>query len=463
MENKIFTKHFIVHNTERLLQEFHKMQCGEKPFADLKAADFEIPFTDVEPIEGYEVAVNKDTGHQFPKCCIFHQNVFNNVNVWYQKFPDCCAWHRKLLLTPWFNKEAYKIVPLKVVQQISYTEHHIIKQINIPEWYKDITDYIDYNISSFGQLPEGYGNPVGLTHYLGNLKHWIKNSNTKLPRDKRHRLIEYIESYEKVPANRKETDFNILFSTYQKWLKIFPFGMDRFKQLKDYFSKKLPFIKGQPEYNKYTGTHSAKIQTQMGLVESLTNLTKNLLTKVDTVELVEKNLITDKNQYALQLLNAEHRLKQETLLNKFSKGEIKYIKVLKSWLNNEKEYFKEVAEIAFKKSSPAPAQNPKKLSEAFESISKYQYIMNLLVERQYCHPHTFIWKDDGKGNKELLAAIIKQLHSLGYYKENCRPTNEQIRIIAKNTFGWEVAIDTIKKAKPGHFDLTFIPIASTIE
>jgi hypothetical protein len=102
------------------------------------------------------------------------------------------------------------------------------------------------------------------------------------------------------------------------------------------------------------------------------------------------------------------------------------------------------------------------LLDLFESVSKYKYIMNLLVDKGYCQPNTYIWKDEMKGNKGLLAAIIKYLHKQGYYKNNKKPTNEQIILIAKKTFGWELKIDTVKRANPNNFDLSFIPQSSTI-
>ena len=102
------------------------------------------------------------------------------------------------------------------------------------------------------------------------------------------------------------------------------------------------------------------------------------------------------------------------------------------------------------------------LLDLFESVSKYNYIMNLLADKGYCQPNTYIWKDEMKGNKGLLAAIIKYLHKQGYYKNNKKPTNEQIILIAKNTFGWELKIDTVKRTNPNNFDLSFIPQSSTI-
>lgn len=104
-----------------------------------------------------------------------------------------------------------------------------------------------------------------------------------------------------------------------------------------------------------------------------------------------------------------------------------------------------------------------KLSDFFESASKYESLMKILITKGYCQPETFIWIDDKKGNKGLLAAIIKYLHPQGYYKDKARPTNEEILIMAKNTFGWEMSIDTIKRANTSAFDLSFIPSASSIE
>lgn len=103
------------------------------------------------------------------------------------------------------------------------------------------------------------------------------------------------------------------------------------------------------------------------------------------------------------------------------------------------------------------------LLELFENTSKYNHVMNLLVEKGYCQADTFIWKDAKKGNKGYLAAILKYLHSQQYYKNNLRPTSEQIQSIAKNTFGWEMGIDTIKRSNPEQFDVSFLPAASEIK
>jgi len=97
-----------------------------------------------------------------------------------------------------------------------------------------------------------------------------------------------------------------------------------------------------PVKNNYTGLAKAKLKTQSDLLETLNNLTTQLLQQINTDELLKKGVIADKNKHAIELAGANHKLKQSTLLTKFSKGELKYIKVLKVWLANEKQYFKEI-------------------------------------------------------------------------------------------------------------------------
>ena len=115
-------------------------------------------------------------------------------------------------------------------------------------------------------------------------------------------------------------------------------------------------------------------------------------------------------------------------------------------------------------SNPNPIGKPKselpeKLELLFEHISKYNEIMEILVSEKLIQPNTYIWIDEKKGNKALLVALIKDLHAKKYYKKNKRPTNEQIKKICRNSFGWEISIDTVKHAKATDFDLTFIPLA----
>lgn len=100
------------------------------------------------------------------------------------------------------------------------------------------------------------------------------------------------------------------------------------------------------------------------------------------------------------------------------------------------------------------------LVDFFEHVSKYKAIMEILVEKGFCQPITYIWKDEAKGNRGLVVAIVKHLHHQGFLKR--MPTNAEIKVISRNTFHVKIAIDTIKKTKADTFNIQFIPPATTI-
>lgn len=311
----------------------------KKPFIEIDAEHFHLSAFETKPIEGYEVPTNKETGEQFPNCCPFHKSVFEKAESWFSKFPNCCEPHRQFTGKWWFQKENYNGIAEKIVKQLSYTEHHISEKIKITDWYKDITDYIEYNISSFGHPA------VGLHLYLGNVKHYIQNHKGELNKEQRQRLIEFIEGYYK-PSETEKTDLNVLYSTYKKWLKEFPFELNSyFGNLKQHFEKQLPILVGNPEVNIYSGIAKAKMHTKSSLIEALINLNKELLSKINVRELVENGIISDLNKHRFELESESLRISTSQITKDFTKGELQYIKALKKWLNLHKAYFKEIAPL----------------------------------------------------------------------------------------------------------------------
>ena len=334
------------------------------PFIEIDAEHFTKPAFEIKPIDGYEAPEN------FPNCCNFHKSIFEEAKGWFETDPTCN--------------------PLKVVQQLSYTEHHISKQIEITDWYKDITDYIEANVWSFGQPTTGF-------HlYLDKVKQYIIQTKTGLPEDKKQRLIEYIESQlnpvENTQTHSKEnakTDFNILYSTYQKWLKEFPFELNSyFGNLKQHFEKQLPFLSGKPVLNIYLGLAKATLHTESSLIEALINLTKELLNKINVRELVEQDIISDLNKHRFELESERLRIATDEITKDFTKGELQYIKALKKWLQLHKEYFKEITPL-LKALPPQPIENNGNvlaITNNFDSIKiidVYNHFKKGLVEKKY--------------------------------------------------------------------------------
>lgn len=353
-----------------------------KPFIEIDAEHFTLSAFETKPIEGYEAPTNKETGEQFPNCCPFHKSVFEGAESWFLKFPNCCDQHKAMVSKWWYNKANYSGIAEKIVKQLSYTEHHISERINIDDWYKDITDYIEYNVSSFGHPA------IGLHLYLGNVQHYIKNTNSEIPKIKRQRLIEFIETYYNSPKEQTKTDLNILYSTYQKWLKVFPFEISFFSTLKPHFEKQLPILNGKPETNKYTGIAKAKMHTKGSLIDVLLNLTNNLLTQINTTTLYEKGLLTEPQKIKLELVLNERKMKlKQGYVNSSKDEEQRYRKILKEWFADEKRFIDEVTPIV-KALPPQPisvneSRTKKVIFETIANIDKQGWQYAFVSEQDY--------------------------------------------------------------------------------
>ena len=336
-----------------------------KPFIEIDAEHFTLSAFETKPIEGYEAPTNKKTGEQFPNCCPFHKSVFEGAESWFLKFPNCCDQHKAMVSKWWYNKANYSGIAEKIVKQLSYTEHHISERINIDDWYKDITDYIEYNVSSFGHPA------IGLHLYLGNVQNYIKNTKSEIPKNKKQRLIKFIETYYNSPKEQTKTDLNILYSTYQKWLKVFPFEISFFSTLKPHFEKQLPILNGKPETNKYTGIAKAKMHIKGSLIDVLLNLTNNLLTQINTTTLYEKGLLTEPQKIKLELVLNERKMKlKQGYVNSSKDEEQRYRKILKEWFADEKRFIDEVTPIV-KALPPQPIKTKADILK--EQLSQYGF------------------------------------------------------------------------------------------
>jgi predicted nucleotide-binding protein len=311
----------------------------QQPFLIIEGKDIFLHPYPISPPEGYE------PNGAFPDCCQFHRNVVADTKGFLEKFPNCCEPHRSFAKKPFFNAGFYKDLATKVVNLVSYTEFKIRNNLDDPQWYKDVTDYIEWIVYSFGQPS------VGLDKYLYHLKYYVETlqkSFTDYPADKQTLLLEYINGLLS-PSKVEVPDLNELYETYNKWLNTFPFGLPYFKNLKEHFKNNIPILADKSEYNPYSGLSRAKLQTRASLIIFLTTATKELLKKIDASELVNDGTIEDPDQHAIAVIGQEHRVKQMSLVEQYSKGEMDYVKVLKKWLKNEVAYFAKISPLLHQK------------------------------------------------------------------------------------------------------------------
>lgn len=318
---------------------FLKNLKENKPFLSIDAEFIEEYGFEVQPLEGHKFSDN------FPNCCEYHKNLKEELDDWFLIFPNCCEYHKKIASRRWFKKDKYESVPGRVLNQINYTIFFIKEKINDEKWFQEITDYIEYNLTSFGTPA------IGTDKYWLQIKHQIAEYNSEdweFPKWKRERLMEYFYLHEKLddPKNNSKNekkDLNLLFSTFQKWQKTFP-DLSYFQSIKKDLNNKFPIniILYEPTYNKYTKRTKFKVKTQAELIEILINLTKNLLSNIDTNKLINDNKIKEKEKLNIDLISASHRIKQDKLLVEYSSHEVKYVKIIKKWLKNEVEFIKEL-------------------------------------------------------------------------------------------------------------------------
>ena len=283
-------------------------------------------------------------------------------------FPFCCTHHSELTKLKEFNRADFISVPEMVARKIIYTNSHIKNNHQSETYYKDITDYIDYTVESFGQMP-GNAEPLYLSDYFFYITDLLER-NTEVEKGRKNRLLEFLKAY-RTPTETPKTDFNILLETYQKSLKVFPFEISFFSTLKPHFEKQLPILNGKPETNKYTGIAKVKMHTKGSLIDVLLNLTNNLLTQINTTTLYEKGLLTEPQKIKLELVLNERKMKlKQGYVNSSKDEEQRYRKILKEWFADEKRFIDEVTSIV-KALPPQPIKTKADILK--EQLSQYGF------------------------------------------------------------------------------------------
>lgn len=338
-------------------------------------------------------------------------------------FPFCCPWHENLIKVKEFNRASFVSAPEMVADKIIYTNCQIINNHENENYYKDITDYIDYTVESFGQMPNSCGEPLYLSDYFCYVIDLLTR-NTEISKERKNRILEFLKAYQNPPTKNKNTDLNILLGTYQKWLKIFPFDISFFSTLKPHFEKQLPILKGKPETNKYTGLTKAKMHTKGSLIDVLLNLTNNLITQINTTTLFEKGLLTEPKKIKMELILNERKIKlKQGYLNNSQNEDKQYRKILKEWFADEKRFIDEFTPLV-QELPPQPLKTKADLLN--EYLREYSFFelekVKVLSERSQ---NTLIEKISENGLPYAIA-MFDYLDFLDHLKNKYFKTNTKL-------------------------------------
>ncbi len=372
---------------------------------------FELPF-DIEPTTGE---------HDFNKCETCKKNLKILTEELTQRykgtpkqpgFPHCCKAHSNLMKMKGFRRELFDNVPQMVARKIIYTSQHIENNHKQDNWYKIITDYVNWVIESLGKMPNGCGEGLFGSDYLIHIRDMVKRTKI-LPADKKKRILDFLASFEVMPKENLP-DFQMLIQTYEKWFKIFPFELNSyFGKLKEHYKKTLPIFQTTPETNIYSGYATAKQHTIVSIIDTLIGLTKNLLYQINAATLLEKGLLTDTTKIKYELVVHSRKLELNDLYKiDFPNEERGYVDILKRWFNDEKNFIDEITPL-LKHDSLDQEENSKK---------DYEY-----THREIMIAHSF--KVDAKTAEHKTANQWKQERGNACYNDfytlQPRTTNKQ--------------------------------------
>ena len=230
----------------------------------------------------YQFHIDKKQYELFPQCCKYHTTIFEFFKKWFDNdFPGKNIQHQKLFDLPEFKKEDYRYIPLLLTRSVCSTEIHIYKQRDKPEWFEEITSFIEGNTHLFYNVPIEYGVPIGLDYYLRFIEAKLLNADFQdkfsITPEKSEKLIRYIYEYMEdvnqryINRNVKENNNLIqICNKFTNWLNVFPFGFSYFKGLKEIYEQVLPLFKDGVKINKYSGFITGTLHTEESLGAKVT-------------------------------------------------------------------------------------------------------------------------------------------------------------------------------------------------
>ncbi len=297
-----------------------------------------LPFETEPKTEGYKAHENIDLAIKFPNCCDFHRNVNKliqdefekNASIYLQKFEK----ENKIKI----DKTIYKNTPAKILKQLSYTEFFISEKNTSELWYTDITNYIEYNIQSFG-------NPSpGVTWYVYMIQLYLKEVDKNIEKYKKDKIVTFLNSKMDTLLVKENETYDscpkIIYTTIQKWLNILPFKVPELNKINENYQwLMIPNINNR---NPYSGLAEMRKITISELRELLNNLTRAFVQSVDSTYLRKNGRLDEINKHYTGLNNLEYRFKKNKIVGNFSPEENVYVEILDEWIKTEVIYIEKI-------------------------------------------------------------------------------------------------------------------------
>lgn len=324
------------------LGNMQELSYCDTPMFQFDASEYELPFS-IKPTEG---AHNYESCNDCKKLRI---KLIKIINEKTQVFPLCCERHKKLIHFPHYQKSNYEGLEEQIADKIIFSHHHIINYIDTRDWYENITEYIQYAMESFGSFPAEFGCGFMLTYYVEVLSQLTIKIEDKLTSDKVsinelkiriNKISAFIDNQLQPVGSKSKsnTDFNLLLSTYDKWYKTFPFDLSYFKPQKEKFQHNLPLFTNEFITNRYSGETFRKANTKENLIRILVDITRQLVTSINGLYLLNKGELNDTDSIAIELILKNRELQLSEMASQDNTERKQYIKILKKWFKEEQAF-----------------------------------------------------------------------------------------------------------------------------
>lgn len=326
---------------KKYASNFRKFNFCGNLFVAFEESEYRPPFS-IEKTKG------DHTLESCNDCRELHKKVFTEVKGYFSKFPNCCEYHKKLPELKEYESFHFVNTPREIADKIIFSHHHIINNIENDNWKTEIFDYLDYVIESLGAMPLGYGSPYQITNYITILNNISIKENkivlkfiSKKEYKKRmsfiHKKLNSILS----PNDDVYKAIGLLLKTYEDWYNLFPFELDYFKHLEKKFQNVLP-LHQKPTYNKYLKKDKKQYHTLETLSSELVSITKQILKTINGKVLFDKGELNNTKNIELDLVLTNRELQLDDLEEMPNKNKTEYIKVLKKWMKEEKEFISDI-------------------------------------------------------------------------------------------------------------------------
>jgi hypothetical protein len=249
-------------------------------------------------------------------------------------FPHCCKDHFLSFqeLTKWANtflpEAESMMLAKKTLFNLSNTESFILFTFNQDDWYEEISDFIEYNIFSFGS---------SINHaerYLMKLGGFIKTIQIPNNYHKSRKLDDLILLWLK--NSMFSRDLFHLRKAFDKWFYSFPFELSFLSELKDKYDLFFGIVN-----DDFTDFDDSSFMVEIN------KMTDAILYNHNTSNLYKQKLITDPAKLKFELIASQrtHKLNNENFYGQNSDSDPEYRRMIQKWFKDEIKFVDAISKL----------------------------------------------------------------------------------------------------------------------